>query len=173
MILVVQPIGERSAMNIYLKDVSEQDLSLLFEFQNDPIANNMADVPAREQAAFYRHWQQNIFANDQAIAIGIWHDNVLVGHLVSWINDELATENEPEVRLIGYWIGRKYWGQGIATQALKLFLQQYITSPVYAYIDTQNQGSLKVAQANGFVDVTPQYPSLFTKDNLLIFKRER
>ncbi|MGI2176092.1 GNAT family N-acetyltransferase [Shewanella ulleungensis] len=159
-------------MNIYLKDVSEQDLSLLFEFQNDPIANNMADVPAREREAFYQHWQQNIFANDQGIAIGIWHNNLLVGHLVSWVNLELATPDEPEVRLIGYWIGRKYWGQGIATQALKLFLQQYITSPVYAYIDAQNQGSLKVAQANGFVDVTPQYPSLFTKDNLLIFKRD-
>ncbi|MDD8061209.1 MULTISPECIES: GNAT family N-acetyltransferase [Shewanella] len=160
-------------MNIYLKDVSEQDLSLLFDFQNDPIANKMADVPAREREAFYQHWQQNIFSNQHSMAIGIWHNNLLVGHLVSWVNLELATVDEPEVRLIGYWIGREYWGQGIATNALKMFLQHYIKSPVYAYIDAQNQGSLKVAQANGFVNVTPQYPSLFTKDNLLIFKRER
>ena len=160
-------------MDIYLKDISEQDLSLLFDFQNDPIANKMADVPARTREAFYQHWQQNIFANQHSMAIGIWYNKMLVGHLVSWVNLELATIDEPEVRLIGYWIGREYWGQGIATHALRMFLQHYIKSPVYAYIDAQNQGSLKVVQANGFVEVTSQYPSLLIQDNLLIFKRER
>ena len=159
-------------MNIYLHPVTEADLAILFEFEHDPIASKMADFPSRKREKFYQHWQKNIFANQQAVALGIWQNNVLVGNVLSWINDELATENEPEVRLMGYWIGRKYWGQGIATQAVKIFLQHYISSPVYAYIDEHNQGSLKVAQSNGFVDVTEQYTSLFRKDNLRIFKRD-
>ncbi|QDE30020.1 GNAT family N-acetyltransferase [Shewanella polaris] len=158
-------------MNIYLRPITEADLAILFEFEHDPIANKMADFPAREREAFYQHWQQKIFADEQAMAQGIWLDNVLVGNVLSWVNDELATEVEPEVRLMGYWIGREYWGQGIATNAVKMFLQQYISSPVYAYIDEHNQGSLRVAQSNGFVDVTAQYVSLFSKDNLRIFKR--
>ncbi|WP_137223053.1 GNAT family N-acetyltransferase [Shewanella sp. MEBiC00475] len=158
-------------MNIYLRPVTEVDLAILFEFEHDPIANKMADFPARKRKAFYQHWHQNIFADEQAMAQGIWLDNVLVGNVLSWVNDELSTEVEPEVRLMGYWIGREYWGQGIATKAVKMFLQQYISSPVYAYIDEHNQGSLKVAQSNGFVDVTAQYVSLFSKDNLRIFKR--
>ncbi|GGB53870.1 GNAT family N-acetyltransferase [Shewanella inventionis] len=159
-------------MDIYLKDVCEHDLERLFAFQYDPIANKMADVPSREREAFYQHWQQNIFANKHSLAKGIWQNNLLVGHLVSWVNADLTTPNEPEIRLIGYWIGREYWGKGIATQALALFLKQSITGPVFAYIDGQNQGSLRVAQANGFVNVTAQYPSLYIKESLLIFKRD-
>jgi RimJ/RimL family protein N-acetyltransferase len=171
MISVTQHRKGESEMNISLHPVTEADLAILFEFEHDPIANKMADFPARELEAFYQHWQHNIFADQQAVAQGIWFNNVLVGNIVSWINSELTTDTDPQVRLVGYWLGRQYWRQGIATNALSMFLQQCISSPVYAYIDQHNQGSLKVAHSNGFFDVTSQYPQLISKDNLRLLRR--
>ena len=53
-------------------------------------------------------------------------------------NDEIAgsiakfvMENEAEIT---YWIGRKFWGQGIATTAHKDFLKIEQTRPVYARV---------------------------------------
>jgi RimJ/RimL family protein N-acetyltransferase len=75
------------------------------------------------------------------------------------------------MRLVGYWIGREHWGKGIATKAVEMFLKQFISSPVFAYINKQNEGSVAVAYANGFFDVTAQYPQLISKDSLRLFRR--
>lgn len=52
--------------------------------------------------------------------------------------------------LIGYWIGREYWGQGIATRALALFLDHVTTRPLFALVATHNVGSAKVLMKCGF-----------------------
>ena len=35
---------------------------------------------------------------------------------------------------VGYWLGKAYWGQGIATQALSQFLDDLRTRPLYARV---------------------------------------
>lgn len=171
MILVTQHRKGEPEMNISLHPITEADLDILFEFENDPIANKMADFPARKRKAFNAHWQQKILTNEKATAQGIWLDDVLVGNVLSWINTDPAAKSDPQMRLVGYWIGREYWGQGIATKALEMFLKQFISTPVFAYIDKQNQASLALAYSNGFFDVTAQYPKLISKDNLRLFRR--
>jgi len=52
--------------------------------------------------------------------------------------------------LIGYWIGREYWGRGIATRALALFLKYVPTRPLFAFVATHNVGSAKVLMKCGF-----------------------
>ncbi|MGI2113768.1 GNAT family N-acetyltransferase [Shewanella frigidimarina] len=158
-------------MNISLHPITEADLDILFEFENDPIANKMADFVPRKRKAFNLHWQQKVLANEKAIAQGIWIDDVLVGNVLSWINTDAAAKSDPQMRLVGYWIGREHWGKGIATKAVEMFLKQFISSPVFAYIDKQNEGSVAVAYANGFFDVTAQYPQLISKDRLRLFRR--
>ncbi|MBB1380776.1 GNAT family N-acetyltransferase [Shewanella frigidimarina] len=158
-------------MNISLHPITEADLDILFEFENDPIANKMADFVPRKRKAFNLHWQQKVLANEKAIAQGIWIDDVLVGNVLSWINTDAAAKSDPQMRLVGYWIGREHWGKGIATKAVEMFLKQFISSPVFAYINKQNEGSVAVAYANGFFDVTAQYPQLISKDSLRLFRR--
>ncbi|MGI2109473.1 GNAT family N-acetyltransferase [Shewanella frigidimarina] len=158
-------------MNISLHPITEADLDIFFEFENDPIANKMADFVPRKRKAFNLHWQQKVLANEKAIAQGIWIDDVLVGNVLSWINTDAAAKSDPQMRLVGYWIGREHWGKGIATKAVEMFLKQFISSPVFAYIDKQNEGSVAVAYANGFFDVTAQYPQLISKDSLRLFRR--
>lgn len=49
-------------------------------------------------------------------------------------------EHEAEVT---YWIDRKFWGQGIATAALKDFLKTEHSRPIYGRVAHDNVGSQK------------------------------
>jgi RimJ/RimL family protein N-acetyltransferase len=51
---------------------------------------------------------------------------------------------------VTYWIDRAYWGQGIATQALRLFLEQISVRPIRARAASDNTASLRVLQKVGF-----------------------
>ena len=51
---------------------------------------------------------------------------------------------------ITYWIDRSAWGQGIASQALALFLDTVPARPVYARAASDNLGSLTVLRRAGF-----------------------
>ena len=54
-------------------------------------------------------------------------------------------------REVGYWIGRPYWGRGVATAALRMFLGHERTRPLFAHVATHNAGSIRVLEKNGFV----------------------
>ncbi|WP_434939241.1 GNAT family N-acetyltransferase [Shewanella sp. HL-SH8] len=134
-----------------LVPITEADLATLFAFESDPIASQMADFPARDKADFYLHWQQKVIGVPDAIAQGIWLQGQLIGSMLSWYdsNDSLIENG----RLIGYWIDREYWGRGIATQALELFLPLLPKEPLFAYVAAHNIGSLRVIKRYGFMPV--------------------
>jgi RimJ/RimL family protein N-acetyltransferase len=53
-------------------------------------------------------------------------------------------------REVGYWIGKEYWGRGIATRALEEFLKQIETRPLYAHVAKHNTASRRVLEKCGF-----------------------
>ena len=66
----------------------------------------------------------------------------IAGYVVSWPeNDE---------RKVGYWIGRGFWGKGIATNALSQFLRIDPTRPILGYVIKDNLGSIRVLEKCGF-----------------------
>lgn len=69
-------------------------------------------------------------------------DGQVAGNVVCW--ETLG------VREVGYWIGRAFWGRGIATKALALFLTEMTTRPVFAYVAAHNVGSIRVLEKCGF-----------------------
>ncbi|WP_270181285.1 GNAT family N-acetyltransferase [Alkalihalobacillus sp. CinArs1] len=56
---------------------------------------------------------------------------------------------------LGYWIGRSYWGEGFATEAVKRMITFGFTdlelNKVWATAITRNKGSIKVLQHAGMV----------------------
>lgn len=54
-------------------------------------------------------------------------------------------------REIGYWIGKEYWGRGIATEALAAFLLLETRRPLLAYAARDNVASIRVLEKCGFV----------------------
>ena len=66
----------------------------------------------------------------------------MAGNVVSFVQ---SGERE-----VGYWIGKEYWGKGVATQALSAFLDQIDTRPLYAHVARHNIGSIRVLEKCGF-----------------------
>jgi RimJ/RimL family protein N-acetyltransferase len=126
---------------VRLRDVAEADLPLFFEHQRDPEATQMAAFPARDRAAFMAHWTR-ILADATLAKQTILVDGQVAGNIGSWEQD-----GEREV---GYWLGREYWGQGVATQALAAFLAQITSRPLYAHVVKHNIGSRRVLEKCGF-----------------------
>jgi RimJ/RimL family protein N-acetyltransferase len=55
---------------------------------------------------------------------------------------------EPEVT---YWIDKNQWGKGIATRALRLFLEEQAIRPLYGRVVKDNVASRRVLEKCGFV----------------------
>lgn len=126
---------------IQLRDVLETDLPIFFEQQLDPEAAQMAAFPARNREAFMTHWNR-IMADESVLIKTILFDGNVAGNIVSFIQ---LGERE-----VGYWLGREYWGKGIATQALEQFLRLIETRPLYAHVAKHNLGSRRVLEKCGF-----------------------
>ena len=127
---------------VWLRDVEPDDLPIFYEQQLDPDATRMAAFPSRDRASFDAHWERNILGNPDAIAQTILVDDEVSGNIGSWTQEG--------VRLVGYWIGKEYWGKGIATRALSAFLHQVTHRPLYAHVVKHNIGSIRVLAKCGF-----------------------
>ena len=125
-----------------LRDVTESDLLILFEQQLDPEATAMAAFPSRDKESFMRHWA-NILANESVIVKTIEYEGRVAGSIVSW---EMDGEWE-----VGYWLGKEFWGKGIATQALAEYVRLVKTRPLFAHVARHNVGSRRVLEKCGFI----------------------
>ena len=137
--------------DIRLREVTDDDLPVFFEQQRDPEANRMAAFPARERDAFMAHWAK--IRGDKAVTIrAILLGGQVVGNIVSWERDRK--------QVIGYWIGKAYWGRGVATGALSAFLGVVKARPLYAHVAKHNIGSIRVLQKCGFTMCREETESL-------------
>ena len=125
-----------------LRDVIESDLPVFFEQQADPEAVAMADFPARERDAFDAHWER-ILADPSLWKRTIVFEGQVAGNVVSWEQDGR--------QLVGYWLGKAFWGKGLATQALAELIDEMGTRPLHAYVAKTNIGSIRVLEKCGFV----------------------
>ena len=129
--------------HVQLRDVVTADLPIFFEQQLDPEATQMADFPSRDHDAFMTHWTTKVLGHDTVGVKTILFEAQVAGNMVCWEQDGRS--------LIGYWLGREFWGKGIATQALSEFLKVVKTRPLYAYVAKHNLASKRVLEKCGFV----------------------
>ncbi len=132
-------------MILELRDLLDEDLAIFFEQQLDPDANWMAAFTAKDpadHAAFERHWER-IRSNPQVIIRTILVGGAVAGHVSSYVED-----GGPEIT---YWLGKAFWGRGIASAALQSFLDKVNPArPMRARVAKDNPASLRVLQKCGF-----------------------
>lgn len=124
-----------------IRPVTETDLPFFYLHQLDEEATRMADFPSRSEEAFYAHWHK-IMADPANVLRTILEDGQVAGSVVSFILDGR--------REVGYWIGRSFWGQGVATRALELMLVELKERPLIAVTAVHNLGSQRVLEKCGF-----------------------
>lgn len=130
--------------DIKLRPTKISDLDILFKFQLDKESGYLAafmpkdptDKPA--YISKYTKLLDDPTVNNQTITL----ENSIVGSIAKFVMDG-NTE-------ITYWIDRKFWGQGIATKALKEFLTIETTRPIFGRVAFDNFGSQKVLEKCGF-----------------------
>lgn len=128
--------------DVRLRNVEPSDLPIFYEHQLDPDATRMAAFPARDRASFDAHWKKNILGNSAAITQTILVDGEVAGNIGSWPQED--------TRLVGYWVGKEYWGKGVATRALADFLLLVTERPLHAHVAKHNIGSIRVLEKCGF-----------------------
>src|SRR5918996_4586270 len=131
-------------MGLTLREVRDEDLPLLFEQRADPVAVHMAAFTApdhTDREAFERRWSR-LRADETVLALVIVVDDEVAGTIGSW-----GDSGEREVT---YWIGRYYWGKGIATDALDAFLAVDRSRPLHARVASDNVASRRVLEKCGF-----------------------
>jgi RimJ/RimL family protein N-acetyltransferase len=129
---------------IRLRDVIENDLSIFFDQGRDPAAVYMAAFTAEDPAdkkAFDAHWDK-IMADETILIKTILYKGRVAGHIASF---ERFGDLE-----VSYWLGKEYWGKGLATKALAAFLEIQNTRPLYARAAKDNAASIRVLEKCGF-----------------------
>ena len=132
---------------VVLRDVINEDLEIFFINHQDMEANYMAAFVAKDptdRQAFNTHWKK-LFKDPDIINKTVLYKDKVAGVIAKFV---MFGDNE-----ITYWIGRDYWGKGIATEALKIFLTDYKERPLHARAAHDNNGSIRVLEKNGFKKV--------------------
>ncbi len=132
------------ANDVQLRDVIEEDLPVFFVQQLDSEANYMAAFTAKDPTdrdAFTAHWIK-IFGDKTIKKKTILFNGHIAGHISNF--------EQFGVPSVSYWIGKEYWGNGIATKALSQFLSQLEERPLYARAAKDNIASIRVLQKCGF-----------------------
>ncbi|MBL8062432.1 MAG: GNAT family N-acetyltransferase [Anaerolineales bacterium] len=127
---------------VELRNVIQDDLPIFFEHQRDPLALAMTDFPAREEEAFMAHWRK-IMADENTFLKTILCDGQVAGNILSFDMDGK--------REVGYWLGRDFWGMGIASEALTQVLGLVAMRPLYAHVSKRNRASRRVLEKCGFI----------------------
>jgi RimJ/RimL family protein N-acetyltransferase len=137
--------SEEGDNHIRIRDVVVDDLPVFYEHQRDPVAARMAAFAPRDRDAFVQHWTANILGDPAVDKKTVVVDGRVAGNVVSFEREGL--------REVGYWIGREFWGKGVATGALRQFLEEVTTRPLHARVARANVASLRVLDKCGFTIV--------------------
>ena len=128
-------------MKVTLREVRNEDLPIFYEQQLDAEAQTMAAHPGRDREQFMAHWAK-IMRIETAVQNTVVADGEVAGNIGSW--------EDGSERLVSYWLGRAYWGKGIASAALDQFVAKITTRPLRAHVVKHNVASIRVLEKCGF-----------------------
>lgn len=119
-------------------------MEVFFQNQLDPEANHMAAFTSKDptdRQAFNAHWAR-VLADETVFILSVLVDEQVIGSILKY---EMMGDAE-----ISYWIDKRYWGRGITTAALKMFLEALPLRPLHGRAAADNYASLRVLEKCGF-----------------------
>lgn len=94
-----------------------------------------------DYGAFLTHWRR-LLSDPTVFMKAIFWNGHIAGTVGSFLGDGKSQ--------VTYWIGKEFWGNRIATQALTEFLRIVNTRPLHASTASDNVGSMRVLEKCGF-----------------------
>lgn len=149
------PIAARPGLNIHLRSWATSDVAQYVYLLDDPILwENMPEAypnPLTQDLATALIEIANTSNHHQVYAL-VLHDRP-VGQVRIEFNDDGTNTRMAE---ISYWVGRPYWGQGIASAAVTAFARKCLAenrtlTALTARVKIGNAASFRVLEKAGFV----------------------
>ncbi|MET8942011.1 GNAT family protein [Streptomyces sp. NPDC004542] len=128
--------------DVRLREVVDDDLPLFLVYEHEPEAVRRSRFAPRPRERFLTHWRERVLGDPGNLVRTVTVDGEVAGNVVSWWEDDR--------RFLGYWLGRPYWGRGVGSRALTLFLLQEPARPLYADPFSGNTASVRLLEKHGF-----------------------
>lgn len=143
-------MSTRENLVLRLRPVQRTDLNTLYEMQSDPASNAMAGTKPRPREVFFAVWDlhfQNPKINGRVIEAEVGGAWQAVGSIACF---QVPAHEGGELNCVGYWIARAWWGRGVASRALPLFLEVESRRPLHATAASSNTASRRILERCGF-----------------------
>jgi len=129
---------------VSLRAVEDRDLDSFFVHYQDPVAAHMAAFTAKDPFDRESHdarWAR-IRADQNVTVRTILVADEVAGHVASFVIDGRLE--------VTYWLDREYWGGGVGTTALQLFLSLMPDRPLHARAAKDNLSSIRILEKCDF-----------------------
>jgi RimJ/RimL family protein N-acetyltransferase len=137
---------------IYLREIDENDIGSIVKYANNvKISGFMRDAfPFPYTIDDAANWLGVVNENTPKRSFAIANENEFIGA----IGIEPCRDVNRYAGEIGYWIAEPFWGKGIATEAVKIFVKyifnKYDLLKIFAHVFSSNQASTRVLEKAGF-----------------------
>ena len=143
-----------STPRLILRPWAATDAEALYEMASDPSIGSMAGWKPHESVEESRRIIDTVFAAPEVYAIVSRISNTPVG-CIGLDRDPKILRKGPKDAEIGYWVGRRYWGQGFATEAMEEIIRHSFEdlgiTKLWCQCFERNLQSSRVQQKCGFV----------------------
>lgn len=137
---------------LYLRTLKDLDSEQMYELAKDSDVGPRCGWKPHESQEESLQIIQKFLKKDKQYAIIEKESNVLIG--VVGLSED-SKRNNPKVKMLGYWLGKTYWGKGYMKEAVEIVLkqgfeQEQLDMISVCHFDFNNQ-SQRVIEKLGFV----------------------
>ena len=139
-------------MFITLEKRTADSVRTYFEKTNRPEIKQVLSQKARTVEEALEDYEQTLLPDAESYGLTVYVDGKYVGDIWCYCIDMV---DEPNCMLSYCIFEPEYWSKGIATTAVKMFIQdicaRYHVKTIGAFTFSHNQASIRVLEKNGFV----------------------
>lgn len=156
-------------MKVLLREWKKTDVPGLARIANNKrVWDNVRDrlpYPYTEKDA--KEWISLVKKQELVTTFCVEADGEVAGSIGFVLKEDVYRKNIE----IGYFIGEGYWGQGVATEAVRQLIEHirknFDVIRIYAEVFEHNKASMKVLEKNGFYLESIRKKAAFKNDAIL------
>lgn len=118
--IITQPTPEINTKHLLLRPFRESDLQDFFDCCRNPNLGKNAGWKPHDTLEESKEFLHSIFLNQENIWAIVCSENQHVIGSIGLISD--PKRENPQARMIGYWLKENHWGKGLMSEAIRAVL---------------------------------------------------
>lgn len=141
---------------VSLRKWAQTDAEALFRLASDPAVGNATGFPPHRSIVESKRVIREIFCKPETYAIVDCDDGKLLGCINLFSGEKGKSVYESKEVMVGYWLGRPYWGRGLMAEAVDLLCKkcrnsgEFSCTTVIGFAKEGNVRSRRVLEKAGF-----------------------